>query len=266
MSDLKVTILGSGASGGVPLIGNNWGACDPNEPKNRRRRCSILVQSAETTLLVDASPDCRAQLLDAGVDRLDAVIFTHAHADHIHGIDDLRWVNVAMEAVIPAYGSEITLEQINTRFGYVFAPLDEKKSRNYFYKPCLDPIPVHDFVRIGDIDVRFFAQDHGFSNTLGLRIGNFGYSVDVVELDEKAFNALEGVEVWVVGCLGPKPHPTHAHVDKVIEWARRLQPKQTWLTHMSHMLDYGEMEDMLPDGLNAAYDGLAVSISKDMSN
>lgn len=260
MSGLKVTILGSGASGGVPLIGNEWGACDPNEPKNRRRRCSILIQSAETTLLVDASPDCRAQLLDAGVERLDAVIFTHAHADHIHGIDDLRWVNVAMGAVIPAYGSEITLEQINTRFGYVFAPLDDKKSRNYFYKPCLDPIPVHDSARIGDLDIRFFTQDHGFSNTLGFRIGDFAYSVDVVELDEDAFGVLEGVRTWVVACLGPNPHPTHAHVDKVVDWVSRVRPERTWLTHMSHMLDYASLKTDLPNDIEPSYDGLVINV------
>ena len=258
MSSLKVTILGSGASGGVPLIGNEWGVCDPSEPRNRRRRCSILIQSEKTTILVDSSPDCRAQLLDAGVDHLDAIIFTHAHADHIHGIDDLRWVNVAMEAVIPAYGSELTLEQINTRFGYVFAPLDAAKSRGYFYKPCLDPIPVHDEATIGDIDFRFFTQDHGFSNTLGMRIGNFAYSVDVVELDDNAFGVLEGIDTWVVACLGPNPHPTHAHVDKVIGWSDRLKPKQTWLTHMSHMLDYGALIDSLPDGIEPGYDGLTL--------
>lgn len=260
MSGLKVTVLGSGASGGVPLVGNNWGVCDPNEPKNRRRRCSILIESAETTILVDASPDCRAQLLDAGVDHLDAVIFTHAHADHIHGIDDLRWVNVAMEAVIPAYGSEITLEQINTRFGYVFAPLDEKKSRGYFYKPCLDPIPVHSTARIGELEVQFFSQDHGYSNTLGLRIGKFGYSVDVVELDDHAFSVLDGVETWIVGCLGPDPHPTHAHVGKVVEWTGIVRPKRTWLTHMSHLLDYRTLEDSLPVNIKPSFDGLTIEI------
>lgn len=258
MSSLKITILGSGASGGVPLIGNEWGVCDPSEPRNRRRRCSILIQSEKTTILVDSSPDCRAQLLDAGIDHLDAIIFTHAHADHIHGIDDLRWVNVAMEAVIPAYGSELTLEQINTRFGYVFAPLDAAKSRGYYYKPCLDPIPVHDEATIGDIDIRFFTQDHGFSNTLGIRIGDFAYSVDVVELDDNAFRVLEGIDTWVVACLGPNPHPTHAHVGKVIGWSDRLKPKQTWLTHMSHMLDYGALKDSLPDGIEPGYDGLTL--------
>lgn len=260
MSRLKVTILGSGASGGVPLIGNEWGVCDPKESKNRRRRSSILIQSARTTVLVDASPDCRAQLLDAGVDRLNAIIFTHAHADHIHGIDDLRWVNVAMGAVIPAYSSEMTLEQINTRFGYVFAPLDTAKSHGYFYKPCLDPVPVHDQATIGDLDIRFFTQDHGYSNTLGLRIGKFGYSVDVVELDDSAFGILKGVESWIVGCLGPDPHPTHAHVDKVIEWTGRVRPKKTWLTHMSHLLDYESLKESLPDNMEPVYDGLTIVI------
>lgn len=262
MSQLKVTILGSGHSGGVPLIGNNWGDCDPDEPRNRRRRCSILIQSSDTTILVDASPDCRAQLLDAGVDHLDAVIFTHAHADHIHGIDDLRWVNVAMGAVIPAYSNEVTLEYINTRFGYVFTPLDETKSRGYFYKPCLDPIPVHPYetTRIGGLDVRFFEQDHGFSNTLGLRIGDFAYSTDVVELDAAAFAALDGIKTWIVGCLGPNPHPTHAHVDKVIDWAGRIRPRKTWTTHMSQLLDYKKLRESLPTGIEPVYDGLTIEI------
>ncbi len=257
---LKITVLGCGASGGVPLIGNNWGDCAPDEPRNRRRRSSILIEGQGTTILVDASPDCRAQLLDAGIDRLDAVIFTHAHADHIHGIDDLRWVNVAMREVIPAYAYDMTLEQINTRFGYVFAPLDHK-ARGQFYKPCLDPQPIgDDSFRIGELEVRPFRQDHGFSTTLGLRVGAFAYSVDVVELDETAFDRLQGVETWVVGCLGRNPHPTHAHLKKALGWIERIAPKRAWLSHMSHVLDYQALCRELPEHVRPAHDGLTIDL------
>lgn len=260
MAGLKITVLGCGGSGGVPLIGNNWGDCDPNEPRNRRRRSSILIEGQGATVLVDASPDCRAQLLDAEIDHLDAVIFTHAHADHIHGIDDLRWINVAMGAVIPAWADEMTLEQINTRFGYVFAPLDGK-ARGYFYKPCLDPRPLgEDSFRVGELEIQPIRQDHGFSMTLGLRIGTFAYSVDVVELDEAAFERLHGVDTWVVGCLGRKPHPTHAHLEKVLGWIERVGPKRAWLSHMSHALDYGTLRDELPSNVAPAYDGLTIEI------
>ncbi len=254
---MKVTVLGCGASGGVPLIGGDWGACDPADSRNRRRRSSILIEHGETRILVDTSPDCREQLLDAGVKRLDAVIFSHAHADHIHGIDDLRWVNVAMDAVIPAYGSPATLEQINTRFGYVFTPLDTA-GRRYFYKPCLDPRPVDGPFNIGGLDIVPIRQDHGYSETLGLRIGRFAYSVDVVELDSTAFAALEGVEDWIIGCLGWDPHPTHAHVDKALAWIDRVRPQRAWLTHMSHLLDYKALLDALPNGVRPAHDGMIV--------
>jgi phosphoribosyl 1,2-cyclic phosphate phosphodiesterase len=260
MAGLKITVLGCGASGGVPLIGDNWGECDPDEPRNRHRRSSLLIEGQGTTILVDASPDCRAQLLDAGIDRLDAVIFTHAHADHIHGIDDLRWVNVTMGSVIPAYADEMTLEQINTRFGYVFAPLDAKAS-GYFYKPCLDPRPVDtERFHIGGLEIRPFRQDHGFSNTLGLRIGGFAYSVDVVELDETAFERLTGVDTWIVGCLGRRPHPTHAHLEKVLDWVGRVGPQRAWLSHMSHYLDYATLRDELPEHMAPAHDGLIIEM------
>jgi len=258
MTGLKITVLGCGASGGVPLIGNNWGDCDPDEPRNRRRRSSILIEGQGATILVDASPDCRAQLLDAGIDRLDAVIFTHAHADHIHGIDDLRWVNVAMGAVIPAWADDMTLELINTRFGYVFTPLDAKAG-GYFYKPCLDPKPLGSAgIRIGELEVLPFRQDHGFSTTLGLRIGAFAYSVDVVDLDEAAFATLSGVDTWIVGCLGRRPHPTHAHLDKVLGWIERVGPTRAWLSHMSHHLDYAALRRELPDHIAPAHDGLTI--------
>ena len=257
---MKVTILGCGASGGVPLIGNNWGDCDPAEPRNRRRRSSILIEGEGTTILVDSSPDCRAQLLDAGISHLDAVIYTHAHADHIHGIDDLRGVNIAMNAAIPAYGSAITLEQINTRFGYAFAPLDHK-ARGYFYKPCLDPMPVsEEEFRIGGLDIQPIRQDHGFSITLGLRVGSFAYSVDVVELDERAFDLLAGVDSWIIGCLGRNPHPTHAHLDKVLGWINHIGPRRAWLSHMGQSLDYGSLCEELPSHVLPAHDGLVIDV------
>lgn len=260
MAGLKITVLGCGASGGVPLVGNDWGACDPGEPRNRRRRSSILVEGEGTTILVDTSPDCREQLLDAGVDHLDAVVFTHAHADHIHGIDDLRWVNVAMGTTIPAYGYDMTLEQINTRFGYTFTPLD-RKAQGYFYKPCLDPRPVDkDCFRIGNLEIQPFRQDHGFSETMGLRIGDFAYSIDVVELSDAAFAVLSGIDAWIVDSLGRKPHPTHAHVGKALAWIERVGVSRAWLSHMSHRLDYGTLCGELPEHVVPAHDGLVIEI------
>ena len=260
MPSLRVTILGCGASGGVPLIGNEWGDCDPEEPRNRRRRASILIEGEGTAILVDASPDCRMQLLEAGVSRLDAVVFTHAHADHIHGIDDLRWVNMAMGAVIPAYAYDVTLEQINTRFGYVFGPLSAE-AQGYFYKPCLDPRPVEDEVfRVGRLEIQPLRQDHGFSTTMGVRVGNFAYCVDVVELDDVAFARLAGIKGWVVGCFGRRPHPTHAHLDKVLEWTQRIKPDQVWLSHMGPQLDYATLRAELPEQVAPAYDGLTLTV------
>jgi len=256
---MKVTVLGCGGSGGVPLIGGNWGDCDPAEPRNRRRRSSILIESSGTTVLVDASPDCREQLLDAGIDHLDAVVVTHAHADHIHGIDDLRWVNVAMGRAIPAYATAVTLEQINTRFGYVFAPLDSA-ANGHFYKPCLDPHPIDGPFRVGNLEIVPFAQDHGFSATTGLRIDDFGYSIDVMRLGEDAFAALDGVSDWIVDCLGRTPHPTHAHLQLSLEWIERVGPARAWLSHMSVGLDYRALLSELPDGVEPAYDGLCIEL------
>ncbi len=256
---MKVTILGSGPSSGVPQIGGIWGRCNPAEPRNRRRRSSILVEEAATRILVDASPDCRQQLLDAGVDRLDAVIFTHAHADHMHGIDDLRWVNVAMGAVLPAYASPLTLEQINNRFGYAFTPVD-RSAGDQFHKPCLDPRPLDGAFRVGTLDIKPFRQDHGFSDTTGLRFGRFAYSTDVMRLDEAAFAVLVGVEAWVIGCFGRRPHPTHAHLDLVLDWVGRVAPRRAWLTHMGTDLDYRELLDELPERVRPAYDGLVIDV------
>jgi phosphoribosyl 1,2-cyclic phosphate phosphodiesterase len=256
---VKIRILGCGGSGGVPLIGDKWGNCDPGEPKNRRRRVSILVEEGATTLLIDTSPDLREQLLDAGTSRLDAVLFTHAHADHLHGIDDLRSVNRLMRAPIPVYANTDTLEKIGQRFGYVFAPLESGDS---FYKPTLVPHVIDGAFEIAGIRIVPFEQDHGFSTTLGFRIGDMAYSTDVVDLDETAFAVLKGVELWIVDCLRYEPHPTHSHLAKTLSWVARVKPRRAVLTHMDIPLDYATLRRNLPAGVEPGYDGLMIELGR----
>jgi phosphoribosyl 1,2-cyclic phosphate phosphodiesterase len=255
---MRVRILGCGGSGGVPLVGGVWGACDPAEPRNRRRRASILVEDGTTTLLVDTSPDLREQLLDAGTKRLDAVLFTHAHADHLHGIDDLRSMNRLMRATVPVYADAQTLATIAERFDYVFRPLDEGSS---FYKPTLTPHTIDGPFAVAGIDIVPFAQDHGFSTTLGFRIGAMGYSTDVVDLDEAAFATLAGIELWIVDCLRYEPHPTHSHLEKTLSWIERVKPRRAVLTHMDVPLDYATLRGKLPPGVEPAYDGLTLEFT-----
>ena len=251
---MKVRILGCGGSGGVPLVGGLWGACDPAEQRNRRRRASILVEDEATTLLVDTSPDLREQLLDAGTRRLDAVLFTHAHADHLHGIDDLRGMNRLVRAALPVYADRRTLAVIEERFDYVFRPLEGAS----FYKPTLTPHAIEGEFTIGGIRVVPFVQDHGFSKTLGFRIGGMAYSTDVVELDEAAFAALAGTELWIVDCLRYDPHPTHSHLEKTLSWIARVKPRRAVLTHMDVPLDYATLRGKLPPGVEPGYDGLTL--------
>jgi phosphoribosyl 1,2-cyclic phosphate phosphodiesterase len=254
---MKVTILGCGPSTGVPAIGPDWGDCDPGNPRNRRRRTSILIECRGKTILVDTSPDLREQLLDAAVTRLDAVVLTHAHADHLHGIDDLRSVNRLMHRAIPLFADAATLAELRTRFGYVFDPVP---SDGFVYKPHVEPHQIDGPFAAAGIDIVPFVQDHGFSRTLGFRIGAFGYSTDVVELDEVAFAALAGVELWIVDCLKPTPHPTHSDVTKTLGWIARLRPARAVLTHMDRQLDYAQLAARLPPGVEPAYDGLAIEI------
>jgi len=256
---MKVTILGSGPSGGVPLIGNDWGACDPGNPRNRRRRASILVQDRDATLLIDTSPDMRLQLLDAGIDRLDAILFTHAHADHCHGIDEVRALNRSMGEPMPIYASDETLAELRRRFAYIFRPQDPAAGA-VFYKPALIPHTIDGPFEVAGVAVRPFVQDHGFSKTLGFRFGALAYSTDVVALDEEAFAALEGVEVWIVDCYRRTPHPTHTHLARTLEWIGRVRPKRAILTHMDRDLDYDTLCRELPAGVEPAFDGLIIEI------
>jgi phosphoribosyl 1,2-cyclic phosphate phosphodiesterase len=254
---MKVTVLGCGPSTGVPAIGPNWGRCDPADPRNRRRRVSVLVEVKGNSILIDTSPDLREQLLDASVRRVDAVVVTHAHADHLHGIDDLRSVNRLMQSPIPLYADTKTLAEIRLRFGYVFDPIKEP---GRFHKPTLLAHEIRGPFEIGGVPIVPFAQDHGFSTTLGLRIGGFAYSTDVAELDEAAFAALQGTELWIVDCLRRDPHPTHSHLAKTLCWIGRVRPRRAVLTHMDQTLDYRELSAELPDGVEPGQDGLVVEL------
>ncbi len=262
---MKVTILGCGASAGVPMIGGpdgsgDWGQCDPHEPRNRRTRSSIVVESeGGQRLLVDASPDLRSQLLDCRITGIDAVLFTHAHADHIAGIDDIRVLNRIAKRPLDTFATQRTLDEVSRRFAYAFKPWKPPG----FYRPVLvgQPLEPDGVVVTAGLNVRVFTQNHGKLDTLGLRVGAFGYSTDVVALDEAAFAALEGVDTWVVGCfLRDEPHWTHAHLPLVVEWVKRLRPRRTVLTHMGTTMDWAWMAAHLPAGIEAGFDGMVLTV------
>jgi phosphoribosyl 1,2-cyclic phosphate phosphodiesterase len=254
---MKVTMLGCGGSGGVPLIGPNWGNCDPANPKNRRRRVSVFVEDGDTRILIDTSPDLRQQLLDAGINDVSAIIWTHAHADHMNGIDDLRPLNRAMKRSIDVYGTAPTLALVHHSFGYVFEPIPPGQM---FYKPYLVPHEIAGPFQIGRIKVIPFEQDHGFGKTLGLRMGKFAYSTDVKSLDDQAFAMLEGLDLWIVDCLRDDPHPTHSHLEQTLGWIERVKPRRAVLTHMSEMADYATWKARLPAHVEPGFDGLVMEV------
>lgn len=259
---LEFTILGCGSSGGVPRADGDWGACDPANPKNRRRRCSLLVRrpgespESSTTVIVDTSPDLVGQTSDAGVRRLDAVLLTHDHADQIHGIDDIRAFALGQRGRIPCHSDQATAISARRRFGYIF-------EGEGGYPPIADlqPIPPHGEPwhvdgPSGVIPVVTFDQDHGLVRSVGYRFGGVAYSSDVVELDDAAFEALSDLDVWIVDALRWRPHPTHAHVERTLRWIERLRPRRAILTNMHIDLDYEDLKAQLPDGVEPAYDGL----------
>jgi phosphoribosyl 1,2-cyclic phosphate phosphodiesterase len=258
---MKVTVLGCGGSGGVPLVGNIWGACNPANPRNRRRRVSVHVEHEGTGILIDASPDLRVQLLDADIRRLDAVLFTHDHADHSHGIDDLRFLNTGRkDEPIEAWAAPETMAVLAQRFDYIFR--QNEKGSGVLYRPFLQAREVEGPFRIRDLPVVPFRQQHGLGSfSLGYRIGPMAYSTDVVGLDETAFDILAGLDLWIVDCLRFEPHPTHAHFDLTMEWVKRIRPRHTVLTHMNHMVDYDEIARRCPPGVEPGYDGLTVELA-----
>ena len=264
MSDrrIKLTLLGTGSSGGVPRVGGEWGACDPNEPKNRRRRCSALVETWDadtpterTSVLIDTSPDMREQMLDAGVTRLDAVLFTHDHADQTHGIDDVRPLVIRARAQIKAYMDDATHQTLFPKFRYAFEgqggypPIFDLQPRLAAYEPLLVNGPG------GSLDALPLDQEHGRIRSLGFRFGNVAYCNDVNALPDETFAQLEGLDLLAIDALRYNPHPTHAHLERTLEWLERLQPKRTVLTNMHVDLDYQTLLTELPDGVEPGFDG-----------
>jgi len=262
---LEFTILGCGSSGGVPRADGVWGACDPANPRNRRSRCSLAVrrkndinQSDETTILIDTSPDLRYQTAAAEVKRLDAVLYTHDHADQTHGIDDLRVFFLTSRRKTPCYMDPETRRTLMSRFGYIF------ESQTGYPAICeARDLPPHGEAweiagPSGSIPILTFDQDHGGVRSVGYRIGPVGYCSDVVALPPEAMAALAGVEVFIVDALRDRPHPTHAHVDMALSWIETLKPARGVLTNMFGDLDYATLAARLPKGIEPAYDGMVI--------
>lgn len=261
---MKVSVLGCGGSSGVPALGGEdgrglWGACDPAEPRNRRSRASIFLRMDNGCgVLVDTGPDLRAQLLAHGISAFDNVIYTHTHADHVAGIDELRGINRQIGKAIHAYGTADVLEELQQRFAYVFKPCTPP----HFFRAALDPQPITlgQSVNIGGYAFTLFEQNHGYVTSTGIRCGAFAYSTDVVELPAASVESLMGVQTWMVDCFQKTPHGAHAWLDRVMEWKARIQPQRVILTHMGMDMDWAWMCEHLPLGVEAAWDGMSFEL------
>ena len=257
-ASLKVTILGCGGSTGVPMVGNLWGRCDPNNPKNRRTRPSILVQTQNKTILVDTSPDVRQQLLHHKIDQLDAILYTHYHADHTHGLNDVMLYSRRQKHLIPIYGTEETLQSLHRTFPYAFPDSGDNPT---IYPPFLvphiiNPGPLH----VLGIPMIAFEQDHVSTISMGYRIQDFAYSTDAKHLNTQAFKVLDGIHTWIVDGLRHMPHATQSHIAQTLEWIDHVKPQRAILSHLSCWTDYDELSAELPDGIEVAYDGLEINI------
>ncbi|MDB5734896.1 MAG: Phosphoribosyl 1,2-cyclic phosphodiesterase [Alphaproteobacteria bacterium] len=267
---LEVRILGCGSSGGVPRLGEgapNWGVCDPAEPKNARTRCSILVTqksgAGETRVLVDTSPDLRAQLLAAKIGRLDGVLITHDHADQTHGMDDLRVLTLQQNGrMLDLWSDHFALDSLHHKFSYIF-----ESQRGSGYPPIVAahqiPEPFAPFAIDGPggpLPVLAMGLGHGRIRSLGFRFGSLAYCPDVDALDEAAFAALSGLDCWIVDALRMTPHPSHAHLERTLSWIARVQPRRAILTNMHIDMDYETLRRDLPPGVEPAYDGMTITL------
>ncbi|MBU1277820.1 MAG: MBL fold metallo-hydrolase [Alphaproteobacteria bacterium] len=260
----RFTILGCGSSGGVPRIGGIWGDCDPNNPKNRRMRCSALVErdgpDGTTTVLIDTSPDMREQLLMTGTTRLDGVIYTHPHADHVHGLDDLRQIVFNMRERVKVWADSETENDLISRFGYAFV---QPEGSNY--PPILDLHAIRGPVSIdgpgGPITFTPIPVNHGQINALGFRIGDLAYVPDVLAIHEASWSLLNGLDTFVIDALRYKPHPSHAHLALTLEWIDRLSPRRSVLTNMHVDIDHDTVDAETADHITPAHDGMVLPIT-----
>ncbi|MHA6346717.1 MBL fold metallo-hydrolase [Roseivivax sp. CAU 1761] len=261
--ELRATILGCGSSGGVPRLGGHWGACDPADPRNARRRCSLLVERETvdgiTRVLIDTSPDLRAQLLDAGIGELDAVLYTHSHADHVHGIDDLRMIVFNMRRRLPVWADGPTQEALYARFGYAFMqPADSP------YPPILDMHTIAGPVTVegagGAVTFEPFAVHHGSIDALGFRVGGLAYLPDVAQIPDAAWPKLDDLDIWILDALRRDPHPTHSHLAQSLDWIARARPRRAVLTNMHIDLDYATLQAETPDHVTPAHDGMVLRL------
>lgn len=251
---MKITILGCGTSTGVPKIGGKWGVCDPDNPKNRRRRSSIFIEDQETKILIDTTPDLREQCLDADITHIDGVLYTHDHADHTHGIDDLRGIFHIMKGRVQAYANQQTMDVLKKRFDYIF---ESKEGYPAIVKgQVIDCSPFH----ISAIPVQPFELIHGNMITYGFRCGKIAYTTDLNAIPEYSETFLQGLDLWIVDALRPQPHPTHSHLDQTLAWIEKFKPKRAILTHMTWDMDYGTLIKTLPKYIEPAYDGMVINI------
>jgi phosphoribosyl 1,2-cyclic phosphate phosphodiesterase len=266
-TSIIATILGCGSSGGVPRVGGNWGACDPANPKNRRRRCSLLIEgrtgdSEPTRIIVDTGCDLREQLLDANVDRVEAVLYTHEHADHTHGIDDLRVLALNNRKRVDVYFSHEAAQRIVPSFAYCFtAPPDSS------YPPILNQHLIEEGVPLtitgpgGDIEILPFRQDHGDIFSLGFRVGGFVYSCDLNGIPPQSAEAVTGLDIWVLDALRPAPHPSHLSLGEALELVEMYKPREAVLTNLHIDLDYAETDAATPPHVRPAFDGLQIDVT-----